>query len=126
VLSAPNAWGFLRFALVGGVSLAADAGSLFLFHGVLHIWLALATAMAYGVAFVVNFGLNRAWVFKTNGSMAAQLRRYVALVMANLAVTVLAVQGLVLATMPYMEAKLAVAVVLAIVNFFVSRRWIFL
>lgn len=126
MVSAPNAWGFLRFTLVGGVSLAADAGSLFLFHGVLHIWLAPATAMAYGVAFVVNFGLNRVWVFKANGSMATQLRRYVALVVANLAVTVLAVQALVWATMPYLEAKLATAVVLAVVNFFVSRRWIFL
>lgn len=82
--------------------------------------------MAYGVAFVVNFGLNRLWVFKANGSMASQLRRYVALVMANLAVTVVAVQALVWATMPYMEAKLAVAAVIAVVNFFVSRRWIFL
>jgi putative flippase GtrA len=126
VRSGGSALGFVRFALVGGLSLAADAGSLFLFHGVLHVWLALATAMAYGVAFVVNFGLNRAWVFKANGSMGSQLRRYGALVMANLAVTVLAVQALVWATMPYMQAKLATAVVLAIANFFVSRRWIFL
>lgn len=115
----------MRFALVGGLSLAADAGSLFLFHGVLHVWLSLATAMAYGVAFVVNFGLNRAWVFKANGSVVSQLRRYIALVLANLAVTVVAVQALVWATMPYMHAKLATAVVLAVLNFFVSRRWIF-
>jgi putative flippase GtrA len=125
VRSAGSALGFIRFALVGGLSLAADAGSLFLFHGVLHVWLALATAMAYGVAFVVNFGLNRVWVFKTSGSMASQLRRYVALVMANLAVTVLAVQALVWAAVPYMPAKLATAVLLAVANFFVSRRWIF-
>jgi putative flippase GtrA len=111
---------------VGGLSLAADAGSLFVLHGVLHVWLALATAMAYGVAFIVNFGLNRLWVFKASSSIAAQLRRYVGLVMANLLVTVLAVQALVWATMPYMHAKLTTAVILAVVNFFVSRRWIFL
>jgi putative flippase GtrA len=125
VRSGGSALGFIRFALVGGLSLAADAGSLFLFHGVLDIWLSLATAMAYGVAFVVNFGLNRVWVFKANGSIATQLGRYIALVLANLAVTVLAVQALVWATVPYMYAKLATAAVLAVVNFFVSRRWIF-
>jgi putative flippase GtrA len=125
VRSAGGALGFVRFVLVGGLSLVADAGSLFLFHGVLHVWLALATAMAYGVAFVVNFGLNRAWVFKAGGSVTSQLQRYVALVVANLLATVLAVQWLAWAGMPYMNAKLATAVVLAIVNFFVSRRWIF-
>ena len=30
---------FLRFLVVGVLSLAADAGALFIFHGVLHIWL---------------------------------------------------------------------------------------
>ena len=116
---------FVRFFVVGILSLIADAGSLYVLHGVLHIWLPVATATAYGIAFVVNFGLNKIWVFRAPGAMGRQLQRYVGLVVVNLVVTVCAVQALTWLGMQYLAAKLFVAVILAVVNFFVSRRWIF-
>lgn len=115
----------LRFLIVGGLSLAADAGSLFVLHGVLGVWLAPATALAYGIAFFVNFGLNRAWVFGSNGSVAGQLPRYLALVAVNLGVTVVAVQSLTWLGLPYLYAKLLTAAVLAVANYFASQKWIF-
>jgi putative flippase GtrA len=118
-------WGFVRFLVVGGVSMAVDAGSLFVLHGVLRVWLPLATALAYGIAFLVNFGLNRMWVFQAAGSTGRHLQRYTTLVVINLGITVLAVQALTLLGTQYLVAKLATAIVLASANYVVSRRWVF-
>jgi putative flippase GtrA len=115
-----------RFLVVGGLSLVVDAGSLIVFHGWLGIWLPLATTMAFGVAFVVNFGLNRLWAFGSDGAVGRQLTRYIYLVLANLGLTVVLVQALTWAGMVYVVAKLVTAVILAILNYLVSRRWIFI
>jgi putative flippase GtrA len=117
----------VRFVIVGGLSFLADAGSLFVLHGVAKVWLPLATALAYCVAFVVNFGLNRQWVFATgaNGRIPRQVHRYLYLVAGNLVLTVIWVPALTFFGLPYLIAKLVTAAVLAIINYFVSRRWIF-
>ena len=116
----------VRFVIVGGLTLAVDGGSLFLFHGVAGIWLPLATAMAFAAAFVVNFGLNRAWAFSaSDGAVGRQVGRYLLLVAVNLVLNVIGVATLTWAGLPYLVSKLVVAVVLAVVNYFVSRRWIF-
>lgn len=115
----------VRFLVVGGLSVIADTGALFVLHGVLGIWLPVATALAYAVAFVVNFGLNRTWAFGADGAIGRQLWRYLALVAANLVITVLLVQGLVWAGLGYLVAKVLTALGLAVVNYLVSRRWIF-
>ncbi len=116
----------VRFLVVGGLSLVVDTGSLIVFHGWLGIWLPLATTMAFGVAFVVNFGLNRLWAFGSGGHMGRQLTRYSYLVIANLCLTVVLVQGLTWAGLPYVASKLITAVILAIANYLVSRKWIFI
>jgi putative flippase GtrA len=119
----------VRFAVVGGLSLVADAGSLVVFYDLLGIWLPLATVLAYGVAFVVNFGLNRLWAFQAHGApggaVGRQLRRYTYLVLANLVLTVILVPGLTWSGLPYLVAKVGTAVALAVANYVVSRRWIF-
>lgn len=116
----------VRFLIVGGLSVATDTGALFVFHGVLGIWLPVATVLAFAVAFVVNFGLNRAWAFGATGGMGGQVWRYLALVMVNLAATVLLVQGLTSAGLPYLVAKVITAAGLAVVNYLVSKKWIFI
>ncbi|HLL68692.1 MAG TPA: GtrA family protein [Micromonosporaceae bacterium] len=115
----------VRFLAVGMLSFAADAGALFVLHGLLHVWLPAATTLAFAAAFVVNFGLNRLWSFRTSGQVGRQVWRYVWLVLANLAVTVVLVQGLVWAGIPYLGAKVATTGLLSVINYLVSRRWIF-
>jgi putative flippase GtrA len=116
----------VRFVVVGGLSFATDFGSLYLLHGVLGILLAPATVMAFAIAFVVNFGLNRIWAFRASGAVGQQLRRYLYLVAVNLVLTVLIVQGLTLLGLPYLVAKACSTAVLTVGNYFVSRKWIFL
>jgi putative flippase GtrA len=115
----------VRFLVVGGLSVLVDTTSLFVFHGVLGIWLPIATVLAFAVAFVVNFGLNRAWAFGSAGGMGPQIGRYLLLVLVNLAVTVVLVSALTWGGLPYLVAKVLVAICLALVNYVVSKRWIF-
>ena len=116
----------VRFVMVGGLSVVVDAGMLVLLHGVLHIWLPVATALAFAGAFVVNFGLNRIWAFGSNGAVGRQLGRYLTLVAANLALTVILVPTLTWLGLPYLAAKLLTTGVLSVANYLISRRWIFI
>ncbi len=115
----------VRFVLVGGASFVADAGALFLLHGVLRLWLPLATVLAYGVAFVINFGLNRGWAFGSTGALGGQVHRYLWLVAANLVLTVVGVQGLTWLGLVYLGSKLVTSTVLAVLNYVAFRRWVF-
>jgi putative flippase GtrA len=115
-----------RFLVVGLLSFVADAGLLYLFHGVLGLWLPLATAMAFLGAFVVNFSLNRTWAFRSDGAVGRQFWRYLALVLANLIATVALVSGFTALGLPYLVAKAATTATLVAINYAVSRRWIFL
>jgi len=114
-----------RYVVVGAASVAVDAGTLYLLHGRAGLWLPVATALAFVAAFGVNFGLNRAWSFDGVRPLGRQLSRYFALVALNLPATVLAVQALTWLGLPYLVAKLVTAAVLAVVNYLVSRRWVF-
>lgn len=115
----------VRFLAVGGLSVVVDAGLLVLLHGVLAIWLPVAAALAFAGAFVVNFGLNRAWVFGSAGAVHRQLVRYLTLVAVNLVLTVILVPALTWLGLPYLVAKLVTTGALAVLNYLASRTWIF-
>jgi putative flippase GtrA len=115
----------IRFLIVGGLSAAVDAGSLYVLHGVLDIWLPVATAIAFLVAFGINFGLNRIWTFEATGNARWHLVRYGSLVLVNLALTVLLVQALTWLGLIYLVSKVLTTATLAVSNYFVSRRWVF-
>lgn len=114
-----------RFLLVGGVSYLFDIGSLIMFHGVLRIALGVATTMSYAATLGVNFGLNRAFAFRSGGLIGRALVRYLALVAVNYVVTLLLVTGLTAAGMSYVAAKTQATVMIAVTNYFVYRWWVF-
>src|SRR6185369_5587189 len=58
----------VRFLIVGGLTFTVDETALFVLHGVIGLWLGLATVLAFAFAFGVNFGLNRVWVFASGRS----------------------------------------------------------
>lgn len=114
-----------RFLLVGGASVVVDAGLLYVLHGSAGLALEPATALAFLAGFVVNFALNRQWAFASAGRLYHQIVAYLALVAANLSVTVVLVRGLTALGLMYLVAKVCTTVVLSTVNYFVSRKWIF-
>ena len=115
-----------RFLIVGGLSVVVDAGLLYILHGRLGMWLPPATAISFLAGFVVNFGLNRQWSFSGAGSLRHQLVRYLALVAVNLLCTVAMVQLLTWAGVPYLVAKVFTTACLSTINYFISRKWIFI
>jgi putative flippase GtrA len=114
-----------RFLLVGGASYLFDVGSLILFHGVLNISLPVATTMAFAATLGVNFGLNRAFAFRSQGLIGRSLMRYLVLVAINYVATLLLVTGLTAAGLSYVVAKTGATVVIAIGNYFAYRWWVF-
>ncbi|GAA0542009.1 hypothetical protein GCM10010172_24300 [Paractinoplanes ferrugineus] len=125
VLRITKSSGF-RFLIVGGTSVVVDAGLLWILHGVLGMWLSPATALAFLAGFVVNFGLNRQWAFASTGRLRHQLAKYLALVAVNLLITVLLVKALTALGVMYLIAKVFTTAILSTVNYFISRRWIFI
>ena len=114
-----------RFLIIGVLSFIVDAGTLFLTHGVLKIWLPLATTLAYGLSFVVNFGLNRRWAFGSTGALTGQAARYIALVGVNFLITLAMVNGIAALGVSYLLAKVLATAVIAGVNYLAYRNWIF-
>jgi putative flippase GtrA len=116
----------VRYVMVGGFSFVVDAGALFVLHGVLGMWLPVATALAFTAAFFVNFGLNHTWAFtRASAVVGRRFTRYIALVVANLGVTVLLMQALTWLGLHYLPAKAACTGLLFVTNYVVSKKWIY-
>jgi putative flippase GtrA len=125
VVAAAAGHSMVRFAVVGGIGFGTDVLLLWLLHGIAHLWLWLATALAYLVAFAISFVLSREWVFPEAGRSRRQVYRYCWLVSGVLMLTVLGVQVLAWLGVPYLAAKVATSGVVAIVNYVASRWWVF-
>lgn len=77
---------FIRYLFVGGTTFIIDEGLLILLHGGAHVWLPLALFVAYSIAFVYNFSLNRWWAFSAseNNTVRQHIVPYTALFLFNL------------------------------------------
>jgi putative flippase GtrA len=114
-----------RFLIIGVLSFVVDAGTLFIAHGLLKVWLPLATTLAYGLSFVVNFGLNRRWAFGSTAAVNRQAARYMALVGVNFVITLLIVNGIAALGVSYLLAKVMATAVIAGINYLAYRNWVF-
>ena len=121
----PLAAGLVRYVVVGGFSFAVDVGTLWFFHGIVGISLPIATALAFGSAFLINFYVNRAWTFGRTDSGPMALVRYIVLVAANLVLVEIGVNGLVALGLDYRISRAICTAALVPVNFLVMRAWVF-
>lgn len=119
----------LRFLVVGGFSAVLDLGLLIGLRELAGLSVALATTIAFWVALLANFGLNRAWSF---GATAGAVRtagvpfaRYLVLVAINYVATLLIVTGGVQLGAPYPLAKIAAIGLGAIWTYVAYDRWVF-
>ncbi|WP_348788901.1 GtrA family protein [Leifsonia sp. NPDC080035] len=114
----------LVFLAVGGASALIDAGVFWLLV-TLGVWPTLASVISFLTAFVVNYRGNRDLVFRARASKGA-LVRYSILVVVNLG---LSAGGVALGTevigLAPIVAKVATMVLVAVINFFVMRLWVF-
>jgi putative flippase GtrA len=114
-----------RFLVTGVVSVGADVLLLFLLHGPAGIPVLPAAATAYGTSLVVNYSLNHAWVFETQGGHGPRIARYLTLMAMTYSLTLVLVAGLSAAGLYYLLAKAVSVAVVAVVNFTGYRLWVF-
>ena len=101
-------------------------GMLILLHGVLDVWLPLATFLAVASSYIVNFTLNRFWSFgSVEARPSGQAVRYLLLAGVNWVMTVALVSGLAALGMFYLLAKALTVAINAGLNYFAYRHWVF-
>ncbi|WP_328630869.1 GtrA family protein [Streptomyces sp. NBC_00356] len=110
---------------MGGVCYTIDVGTLVLFHGVLHMPLAVATTLAFVTVLAVNFGLNRSFVFRSGALAGPAFAKYLALVGLNYCATVATVTGLTALGLTYVAAKTTSTIINAVANYAAFRWWVF-
>lgn len=119
---------FARFSAVGFATLLLDTATLIGLHSGAHVQLALATALAFALASLVNFVLSRQWVFEqasTGASPRAALIRYTVVILLGLGVTAALVPALSGTALDYRIAKILASVLVGIGNYFAFPRWVF-
>lgn len=81
----------IRYLFTGGTTFIIDEGLLILLHGVGKVWLPLALFIAYSVAFIYNFSVNRWWAFSAseNKTVRQHIVPYGALFLFNLAFAII-------------------------------------
>lgn len=87
---------FIRYVIVGLISVAIDYGTLIIGYHVLGWSLVFATTAGYSVGTVLNFLLNKFWSFNTSHSAkqtAKQAVMVAALVVFNLFATNIVILG---------------------------------
>ena len=116
---------FVRFVLVGLLSVGVDTGLLVVLRELVGLPLAVATTVAFALTLAVNFSLNMGFVFGVRGRLPGRLARYTVLVGVNYLLTLLLVLGIAALGVHYVVAKLVAVASCALVNFVAYRQWVF-
>jgi len=117
---------FVRYLFVGGTSFIIDEGLLILLHGKHNVWLPLATFIAYLIAFIYNFSLNRWWAFSAaeNNTLRKHIVPYTILFFFNLVFTIMFV-SLASHFINYAVAKALAVIIQVSWTYFVYKNVIF-
>ncbi|MGH8849866.1 MAG: GtrA family protein [Casimicrobiaceae bacterium] len=117
---------FGRFALVGALATATHALVFTAAIELAHIEPVLATAVAFVVAMLVGYALNRSWTFAVRDASARRLGRYAFAALAGLGLNAAIMYCVVhlLQASPYIGLAAAIAIVPP-VTFSLNHFWVF-
>jgi len=115
----------VRFGITGGLSVAADAGTLAALHSGAGVSLVVSTICAFAAGLVVNYTLNRNWTFQSQADHHRTMVKYGVLVAFNFGSTLLIVLGLTHLGLYYLLSKAIAVALIATVNFTAGRHWVF-
>jgi putative flippase GtrA len=116
---------WLRFATVGVTNTVLSLALYAALLGLGTFYLA-ASAVAFAVATLNSYALNRRWTFRSTGRRSPEVLRFYVVALAglglNLVLLSLFVQD---ASLPRLVAQLAVIPLVSVVTFAWNRRWTF-
>jgi putative flippase GtrA len=117
---------FGRFAVVGAVATATHAAVFAAAIEVTHIEPVLATALAFVIAMLAGFALNRRWTFAVSDAPTRRLWRYALAALAGLALNAGIMYCVVhlLHWSPYLGLAAAIVLVPP-VSFSLNHFWVF-
>jgi putative flippase GtrA len=118
----------LAFLAAGGIAVAVDASTLYLFKGVFGFNLIPAVAIAFMAGFCTSFTLQKFWTFEDSSTdtVHTQAVWYFIVAVANFFLTIVLMYLLVeVLHFWYILSKLAVAFGIALCTFFIYRAYIF-
>lgn len=117
-----------RFIVAGGLATGTNLAALFVLVDVAHVWYIASAILAYGIATVIGFSLQKFWAFSHN-SLTHTKREVLWFVLNNalgLAFDAVALYVLVeYAGLWYMAAQFIALALIALWNFFIYRFVIF-
>ena len=117
----------LKFGVTGLLNTGVDYLAFALLNGFFGWSAATAQVLSYGAGMLNSFLLNRSWTFRAQSkAVGAQAVRFVIANLGVLAVSVALIQFLTeQMALQALLAKLLVTAVTMILNFIVSRLWVF-
>lgn len=114
-----------RFLVAGGAAVTVDFTTFVLLRW-LGAPLILANAIAFTLAFLIGFTINRHWTFEAASEPGRQqLVRYGAVAIAGLVLNTAVLSALVGLGSAEVPAKVAATIASATLNFVLSRAWVF-
>lgn len=118
----------VRYLIAGGTAAATDIILLFVFTSILDIWYLISTVLAFLIAFVVSFLLQKYWTF-TDGANAAwksQAIKYLAITSTNLGLnTLLMYVSVDFLHLHYLLAQIIVSGLIAVESYFIYQIFVF-
>jgi putative flippase GtrA len=117
--------GPIRYLTMGGLAFLFDAGLLWLLHEALGVDLAISTATAFLLSFVVTYSLQRKFAFAAENAVAPSVFRYALLVIFNTLATTAIVWLSSVIGLPWIVGKVAAVVATMVWNYFAYRYWVF-
>lgn len=118
----------IRYVVAGGITAAANLSVLYALTEYLRLWYVLSSIIAVCVAWVVSFLLQKFWAFRERSldTVHIQFALHAMLSLANIALNTVLLYAIVeWMHVWYMAAQVAVSGMLACMNYFVYKRYIF-
>jgi putative flippase GtrA len=117
---------FIKYAIVGGSTLALDLGLLYIFVEFLKIHYIISATLSLGTATLTNYYLNKAWSFSSSAKLLGSLSKYLVLFAFNYAVTMLLMYVFVeFFGFHYLTIKIITVLIIVLWNFYAYKRFIY-
>ncbi|MES3031011.1 MAG: GtrA family protein [Patescibacteria group bacterium] len=118
----------IRYLIAGGTSTFTDLALLYIFTEFFHIWYLTSAILAFILAFFVSFFLQKYWTFQdaSNDGVHGQMALYLFIALCNLGLNTFLMYLLVhFLGFHYMVAQFVVAGLIAIMSFFIYKKFVF-
>ncbi|MEK7606204.1 MAG: GtrA family protein [Patescibacteria group bacterium] len=118
----------VRFLVSGGTAAGLLLGILFVLHEIAGLWYVLASTIAFGIAVIASFLLQKFWTFRDNSRhmVHRQFVLFVLLALFNMGANALLIYTFTdIFHVWYIFSQIAASLIVAVWSFFIYRHYIF-